>query len=119
MHHHRAARCACPVIAKADESSCMDERPDPDGHDCCWVASDRIGQLGVFVTGGSGKAGRAVVRDLVEHGYDVLNVDLAKPVEPLAPFLRADLTDYGQVVEALRGAEAVVHLAAIPAPDRP
>lgn len=30
----------------------------------------------VVVTGGSGKAGRAVVRDLVEHGYDVLNVDL-------------------------------------------
>src|SRR5688572_14198264 len=32
----------------------MDERPYPDGRDCCWLASDRIGQLGVFVTGGSG-----------------------------------------------------------------
>ncbi|HJR20180.1 MAG TPA: hypothetical protein VJ822_01060 [Dongiaceae bacterium] len=32
----------------------MDERPYPDGLDCCWLASDRIGQLGVFVTGGSG-----------------------------------------------------------------
>jgi len=32
----------------------MDERPYPDGVDCCWLASDRIGQLGVFVTGGSG-----------------------------------------------------------------
>ena len=30
--------------------------------------------------------------------------------------LRADLTDYGQVVEALAGADAVVHLANIPAP---
>ncbi|KAB8140163.1 NAD(P)-dependent oxidoreductase [Chloroflexia bacterium SDU3-3] len=70
----------------------------------------------IVVTGGSGKAGRAVVRDLAEHGYDVLNVDLAKPHELLAPFLRADLTDYGQAVEALRGADAVVHLAAIPAP---
>jgi hypothetical protein len=32
----------------------MDERPYPEGLDCCWLASDRIGQLGVFVTGGSG-----------------------------------------------------------------
>ena len=30
----------------------------------------------VVVTGGSGKLGRACVRDLVEHGYDVINVDL-------------------------------------------
>jgi len=32
----------------------MDERPYPEGVDCCWLASDRIGQLGVFLTGGSG-----------------------------------------------------------------
>lgn len=70
----------------------------------------------IVVTGGSGKAGRAVVRDLVEHGYDVLNVDVAPPAQPLSPFLKIDLTDYGQTVEALRGADAVVHLAAIPAP---
>ena len=30
----------------------------------------------VFVTGGAGKAGRAVVRDLLDHGYDVVSVDL-------------------------------------------
>ncbi len=70
----------------------------------------------VVVTGGSGKAGRAVVRDLVEHGYDVLNVDLAPSRETLAPFLKIDLTDLGQTFEALVGADAVVHLAAIPAP---
>lgn len=32
----------------------MDERPYPGGVDCCWLASDRIGELGVFATGGSG-----------------------------------------------------------------
>jgi nucleoside-diphosphate-sugar epimerase len=69
----------------------------------------------VVVTGGSGKAGRAVVRDLEERGYEVLNVDLV-PARPGAPFLRADLTDLGEAIEALRGADAVVHLAAIPAP---
>jgi nucleoside-diphosphate-sugar epimerase len=71
----------------------------------------------VVVTGGSGKAGRAVVRDLVERGEDVLSVDLlASPAVPPEQQMRADLTDYGETVEVLRGARAVVHLAAIPAP---
>ncbi len=70
----------------------------------------------VVVTGGSGKAGRAVVRDLLDHGYDVLNVDIAPPAEQISPFLRADLTQYGEAVEVLQGADMVVHLAAIPAP---
>lgn len=70
----------------------------------------------IVVTGGSGKAGRAVVRDLLEHDYDVLNVDLAPSIDPVAPFLKADLTDFGQTVEALADAHGLVHLAAIPAP---
>jgi nucleoside-diphosphate-sugar epimerase len=78
----------------------------------------------VAVTGGSGKAGRAIVRELVEHGYEVLNVDRVPSPDPVAPFLPADLTDLGQTLEALSnaevvpGIEAVVHLAAIPAPDK-
>ena len=59
----------------------------------------------VVVTGGSGKAGRAVVRDLVEHGYNVLNVDVAPSREPITRFLKADLTDLGQTFEALAGAD--------------
>jgi nucleoside-diphosphate-sugar epimerase len=70
----------------------------------------------VVVTGGSGKAGRAVVRDLVDTGHDVLNVDTAAPSEEVGRSLRADLTDLGETIEALRGADSVVHLAAIPAP---
>jgi nucleoside-diphosphate-sugar epimerase len=80
----------------------------------------------VVVTGGSGKVGRAVLRELLEHDHDVLNVDRVPPdpsrSPPPAPFLPADLTDYGQTLEALSGAEllsgveAVVHLAAIPSP---
>jgi nucleoside-diphosphate-sugar epimerase len=70
----------------------------------------------VVVTGGSGKAGRAVVRDLVEHGHEVVNVDVVPGPRQDAPFLRAELTDFGQTVEALRGYDIVVHLAAIPAP---
>jgi nucleoside-diphosphate-sugar epimerase len=70
----------------------------------------------IVVTGGSGKAGRAVVSDLVEHGHDVVNVDVVPGESPVAPFLRADLTDLGETIESLRGSEVVIHLAAIPAP---
>jgi nucleoside-diphosphate-sugar epimerase len=71
----------------------------------------------ICVTGASGKAGRAVVRELLEHGYDVVSTDIAVTrADRDQGMLRADLTDFGQAVEALSGADAVVHLANIPAP---
>lgn len=72
----------------------------------------------VVVTGSSGKAGRAVLKDLVAHGYEVLGVDLTRPSEAVkgSSFIQADLTDLGQTLELLMGADAVVHLANIPAP---
>lgn len=72
----------------------------------------------VCVTGGSGKAGRAVLADLAEHDHQVVSVDLVRPagVPAGVEHLLADLTDYGQAVEALAGADVVVHLANIPAP---
>ena len=59
----------------------------------------------VLVTGGSGKAGRACVRELLEHGYEVINVDAVSPSEALCPFVEADLTDFGQALEALSGVD--------------
>ena len=70
----------------------------------------------VVVTGGAGKAGRAVVRELVERGREVLSVDLVRSPDLPCEQLVADLTEYGQAVDALKSAESVVHLAAIPAP---
>ena len=78
----------------------------------------------IVVTGGSGLAGRAVVKDLVEHGYDVTSIDMApQPPGQGVRFSRADLTDYGQAVAALSAIDervarvtGIVHLAAIPAP---
>jgi nucleoside-diphosphate-sugar epimerase len=71
----------------------------------------------IVVTGGSGKAGRWVVRDLREHGHDVLNVDVVHDGSAHGLCVRADLTDLGSALEVVAGADAVVHLAAIPAPE--
>ncbi|MFD1252789.1 UDP-glucose 4-epimerase [Devosia equisanguinis] len=78
----------------------------------------------ILVTGGSGKLGRAVLRDLVEHGFDVLNLDQQALPESICPSVRVDLSNFGEVAAAILGGidekrgpfDAVVHLAAIPAP---
>jgi nucleoside-diphosphate-sugar epimerase len=71
----------------------------------------------VCVTGASGKAGRSVVRDLLEHGYEVVATDIASSREEVENgAVRADLTDYGQALEVLKDVDAVIHLANIPAP---
>jgi nucleoside-diphosphate-sugar epimerase len=79
----------------------------------------------VAVTGGSGKLGRAVLDELADHGYTVVNLDATPPRMPAHPFIRLDLTDYGQALGALTAIDdgyseldAVVHLAAIPGPGQ-
>ena len=71
----------------------------------------------IVVTGGSGKAGRWVVRDLRAAGHDVLNVDAVHDGAAHGQTVLADLADLGQCNEVVAGADAVVHLAAIPAPE--
>jgi len=85
----------------------------------------------IVFTGGSGKAGRHVVPYLLDQGHKVLNVDLAPLNHPGVNTLTADLTDSGQVFNALSmhfgmddfattagtgpaPIDAVVHFAAIP-----
>ncbi|HWU46936.1 MAG TPA: NAD(P)-dependent oxidoreductase [Humibacter sp.] len=82
----------------------------------------------IALTGGSGKLGRTVVRELRAHGHDVTSIDRVGERGP--GFLQVDLTDYGQVIDAIFGVrdgadvpsadatpyEAIVHLAAVPAP---
>lgn len=85
----------------------------------------------IIVTGGSGKVGRACVKDLMDHGYKVVSLDMVKPPglsNPPKPgevsFTRCDITDFGQVMAAFSGindrvtekVEAVVHLGAIASP---
>jgi len=83
----------------------------------------------IMFTGGSGKAGKHVVQYLVDQGYQVLNLD-TKPLDnPAVRTLITDITDSGQVFNALSSymglhefdpslrpqpVDAVVHFAAIP-----
>ena len=77
----------------------------------------------VVVTGGSGKVGRACIDELLRHKYAVINLDSAPPLDERCPFVKLDLADFGQTVEALTAVDdrydhvdAIVHLAAIPGP---
>src|SRR5918997_657070 len=78
----------------------------------------------IAITGAAGKTGRVVCRDFLEHGYDIRPIDSeGRPGRygDLAGDLgvglfRADLTDFGQTLESVADCDAIVHLAAIPAP---
>jgi nucleoside-diphosphate-sugar epimerase len=77
----------------------------------------------VAVTGSSGKLGRVVVDHLHDHGWDVVALDQALPVRAGIVSTQVELTDFGQAYEALAGiddrhdgVDALVHLAAVPAP---
>jgi len=75
----------------------------------------------VAVTGVSGKLGAVVATSLRESGHGVIGLDREGERGP--GFVRVDLTDFGQAIDALSavndqhdGVDALVHLAAIPAP---
>ena len=83
----------------------------------------------IVFTGGTGKAGKHVVQYLVDQGYNILNLDLKPLDHPKVRTLITDITDSGQVFNALTSTlekhefasnlaapkiDAVVHFAAIP-----
>jgi nucleoside-diphosphate-sugar epimerase len=55
----------------------------------------------------------------VGHGYEVVSIDRARPVQPLpdgARFVQVDLSDIGEIAFAMKGCDAAIHLGAIPSP---
>lgn len=74
----------------------------------------------VIVTGGLGKAGRWIVRELTSRAngrepHDVLVFDRTSHArETGVRYLAGDILDLGQVFEALAGCDAVIHLAGVP-----
>jgi nucleoside-diphosphate-sugar epimerase len=83
----------------------------------------------IFFTGGSGKAGKHVIPYLLDQGHQVLNVDFVPLNHPGVDNLIADITDSGQMFNAMSSYanlgelelgscvqkfDAVVHFAAVP-----
>lgn len=75
----------------------------------------------IAVTGGNGKLGAVTVQHLRAAGHEVVVLDQAGPDR--SAFTQVDITNYGHVIDALAGIndrhdglDAIVHLAAIPAP---
>jgi nucleoside-diphosphate-sugar epimerase len=83
----------------------------------------------IFFTGGSGKAGRHVIPYLLDQGHRVMNLDLVPLNHPGVDNLIADITDSGQMFNAMSSYagldelesgngvpvfDAVVHFAAVP-----
>lgn len=83
----------------------------------------------IFFTGGSGKAGKHVIPYLLDQGHSVMNVDLVPLDHPGVNNLIADITDSGQMFNAMSSYagldelepghgvpkfDAVVHFAAVP-----
>ena len=68
----------------------------------------------VLVTGSSGRIGRYAVRELAAAGHEVTGIDRVTSKDAPGGRLRVDLTEPGEVYQALAraGAEAVVHLGA-------
>jgi nucleoside-diphosphate-sugar epimerase len=82
----------------------------------------------IAVTGGAGRIGGWVVRELVEHGYDVVVLDRNPPPEaqnargvlPRVPGVRYRVGNHeslSDVLEAFHGCARAIHLSAIPSPD--
>ena len=73
----------------------------------------------IAITGGNGTVGRGIVEMALAQGNEVVSIDQSPPPnikQDHFSFIRADLTDYKRFVQAIRGCDALIHMAAIPAP---
>ena len=72
----------------------------------------------IVVTGAAGRLGRRVVQLLAERGREVRATDQVEAGDLPAEFVRCDLGNAEAVHDVLKGAEAVIHMGAIPGPSR-
>jgi nucleoside-diphosphate-sugar epimerase len=74
--------------------------------------------LKILVTGGSGRLGGYVLRELVRNGHQVASLGRHAPQVPDAAFIPGDILDPEGMASACRGQDAIIHLAAVPHPLR-
>ncbi|MBE2314906.1 NAD(P)-dependent oxidoreductase [Solirubrobacter sp. CPCC 204708] len=76
----------------------------------------------ILVTGAHGKVGAATIHELIAAGHEVTGCDVVAPVyeggDFGAHYVQADLTDAGDAFAVVRGADVVIHCAALPEPTR-
>jgi nucleoside-diphosphate-sugar epimerase len=72
--------------------------------------------MNIVVTGGSGRLGRYVIKELVGYGHEVSSIDMVVPTEPACPSFAVDLREVKGLFSLFEGAQAVMHLARIPFP---
>lgn len=83
--------------------------------------------MNIAVTGGSGRLGQVLVKQLVESEHGVLSLDRAAPQaagqsqidHKAVRFVEADLNNLETLTDAIRGCDGIVHLAAFPGPWGP
>ena len=75
----------------------------------------------IAVTGGNGKLGRVLIKDLLEHGFTVTNLDLARSADLKCDTRQVDLCDFGQTIDALSEQESdeLWERWTIPSPGKP
>ena len=71
----------------------------------------------VVITGGSGRLGQNAISHLLEHGYEALSLDIVSPPKKQCDSWLCDLRRSGDLYEAFKGADAVIHLGAYQAPN--
>lgn len=75
----------------------------------------------IALTGSSGGVGRAIAAQALRDGHSLVSIDRVAPTEPPQGdqrFVLADMSEYDKLVEAFAGCDALIHMAAIPAPGR-
>lgn len=74
----------------------------------------------IAITGASGRIGRAITTEALRQGHSVVAIDRVAPYPPETRencrFVEADICDYDALVAAFSGCDALIHMAAIPAP---